>query len=199
LNAAAQAADGKYECQTMAVTRTRTSARGALRAGARIHLGVSYYRGPVRVPRFLTFGQAKELFDRDHRIYMVPRGTLLTPEALYDPAVARYSYSWADWFRRVDHGDLLRTRLRRLWEVWQTVLKDAKNRGGKKYKVDFYIYVDPEIQMVAADTPVAGHRYELRRSVERNCYFFNNYAGVGYDYDADGDIVPGELFGGLAL
>lgn len=141
---------------------------------------------PLQVPERVSYQTAVNLFDRSTRIFMVPIGTIMWPED-YSRRFT-YSFTWADWWRNIlKPSDARQWASRRLFEVWDRILAYAKcqahmnpaeQTGNVRRYLDFYHFVDPEVQIVDAAPPNPSKPFELRWA-DRGGYFYYTFFSPG--------------------
>lgn len=147
--------------------------------------GLGFYVKPALVPQRIGAAQALEAFDRrQSRIYIVPNRVVVYPEDLSQRK--GYSYHRDDWWKLIiAKNELSQWEHAGLFAIWDRILSHARRqcfnarerqtRRNVKY-LDFYHFVEPEIQRIDATTS-GGKKYELRYSPDQDYYFYNFYSG----------------------
>jgi hypothetical protein len=144
--------------------------------------GLGFYEQPLAVPERLTPAEAKDLFDRGERIFVVRAGYLPHPADQRDETFLLYSYRAAHWWEFIlPLEEVPAWSGARLFQIWSRILDHALRqpyvpfgrRPGRA--LDFYRFVPPEVQAVPAPPPQRGRPYELRQSQPSGYYYFNRY------------------------
>ncbi len=163
-------------------------------------LPAAYYAQPVPVPVYLSHTAAREAFFAGELVYSRPGpkcrayhavngpdDTRLTPEHASNPAYLRYARTYA---QLVAEANAIAHSVRRfgsvcpagIWEAFVNVALSQphlrRTMTGHTGYVDFYVFRDAEISVVAGTTPEPGAPFELRWSSERRFYYFNMYVGA---------------------
>lgn len=146
--------------------------------------GLGFYAKPLLVPQRITAAQALEAFDRrQSRIYIVPTRIVVYPEDI--KARSGYSYFRDNWWQKiVPETELKQWNKAGLFEIWDRILAHARrqcvsvrerNVRRNTRHLDFYHFIEPEIQHIGTASP-GKYAYELRYSPDQDYYFFNHYA-----------------------
>ena len=151
------------------------------------------YAYPITLPTRLDWNPAKERFDNDWDVFMVPRGSLITPDDQFRAGRRAYSYRWDNWWSQAgvagqelanllaavnapNHTPLnMRLRLHR---VWRRITEHAahqpatiSHRQAPQRILDFYVFDWPIVADVLVKKIDTATPYTAYRITATNAWF----------------------------